>query len=113
LGTVRVSLAGTVRIVQIGSSHGVLYRSAFEVRGVGSIGSRRDEVPPPSVPSPPGVSHALRGLVLYVRATFFGPLTLFGFITLQSFDPSGSCPDSSPGTALLDVLPPAPSYREP
>jgi hypothetical protein len=86
----------------------------FSVRGAQSrrIGLRRDEVPPPSSPSLPGVSHALKGLVLCVRAAVFRSLTLFGFITLQSFDPSGSCPGSSPRAALPDVSPRAPSYRD-
>ena len=86
----------------------------FSVRGAQSrrIGLRRDEVPPPSSPSLPGVSHAPKGLVLCVRAAVFRSLTLFGFVTLQSFDPPGSCPGSSPRSALLDVSPCAPSYRD-
>ena len=70
-----------------------------------------DEVPPPSVPSPLGVSHARRGLLLIDRAPVFQAADARRFHTLQSFVPPGSCPGSSPESALLDVCPLAPPYR--
>lgn len=81
-----------------GASPGVSARSTYQVRRVGVYRSVPAPEPttvaagpgpprshPRRAPSPPDVSHVLRGLLLDVRATIFAPLTCFGFLPFEAF----------------------------
>jgi len=70
-----------------------------------------DEVPPPSVPSPPGVSHALRGLLLIDRAPVFQAADARRF-----HSPSELCSSWKLSRLVTESCPPrrfpsAPPYR--